>query len=370
MNILIICRCLSIGGAERVAASWINGLNILGHKVFVLTDTSIPQTYETDSGVNIIGAVNGIYSNLNYFKDIKNRYRYMRQISNIIDKYSIDAIVKVLHVNCIELLFARKFSKRKPPIILTDHNSYERPKSAPMPLSLYLNKFWINRLFDKVTVLTKRDKYITDKHKLKNVAVLYNPLFKKTHKIKSNDSNREKVILAIGRLDSWHYKGFDILIKAWNKVANKHLEWKLRIIGHGSESSKSFLYSLSEYPIQFEIQDFKKNISEEYANSEIFVLSSRYEGWGLVLVEAMSCGCACIACDYKGRQSEIIHNHKDGVLCNPEDINSLAESIENLIVNENERITLQRNAYGNIDRFSEPSVAKNLDFIIRTVVKK
>lgn len=367
MNILIICRCLSIGGAERVAASWANGLNRLGNKVYVMTDTSIQQTYELDSNIAVIPLPQELFQSTGWYRNIKLRLNFIKQVIHEVDINAIDVIIKVLYVNAIELLIAKYISKRKPPIIMTDHNAYERPECAPMSKKLKFNKFWLNRLFDKVTVLTKRDKEITDFHGLKNVEVLYNPLFQKP--INHISGNKEKIVLAVGRIDSWHYKGFDILIKAWNKICPSYPNWRLIIVGKGSKANKDWLYSLSEYPDQIEIKDFTPNITEEFHKASIFVLSSRYEAWGLVLVEAMSQGCACIACDYMGRQSEIITNNIDGILCRPENEESLSNSLDTLIRNTDLRRSIRNRASGNLVRFSEYIVANQLFNIIKDIVK-
>lgn len=367
MNILIICRCLSIGGAERVASCWANGLHKSGNKIYILTDTSVPQTYYLESGIEIISVPDGLNKPLGIKKSLTNRYSYIRLIKRTIDEKSIDAIVKVMHVNAIELLIATNLSKKKPPIILTDHNAYERPESTPMSLKMKFQKFWLNALFDKVTVLTQRDKYVAQKHHLKNVETLYNPLsLEQTHQ---TTIERGKTVLAVGRLDSWHVKGFDILIKAWNKICIQHPDWKLRIIGSGSRESIEFLKSLSTNINQLEIKDFTRNISQEYSQAQIFVLSSRYEAWGLVLVEAMSKGCACVACDYLGRQAEIIEDNKTGILCPPEDVNSLSDSINQLIFNSQLRLELQTNCTKSVNLFSEDKVATNLLKIIKDTIK-
>lgn len=362
MNILIICRCLSIGGAERVAVSWANGLQKLNHKIYILTDTSIPQTYKTDSGIKILSMPNYINNKQSFLNDITARFQLITQIKDIINKYQIDAIIKVMHVNAIELLISRLLSKRKLPIIMTDHNSYERPPSAPMSFKLKLQKFWLNQLFNTVTVLTNRDKEITDKHHLKNVKVLYNPLF--LSPIKDEYINRENIILSVGRIDSWHVKGFDILIKAWNLICNEFPHWRLRIVGNGSPSSVDLLYKLSQNKNQIEICGFTENISEEYRNAEIYILSSRFEGWGLGLIEAMSQGCACIACDYHGRQKEIITNKENGLLCQCENIEMLASTIKEMIENLSLRKHIQKNSPLWLNQFSEDRVAEKLEQII------
>lgn len=368
MNILIISRCLSIGGAERVATTWANGLSKKGNKLFFLTDTSIPQTYYLDHRVEIISSVDEPYRSKSLWESLKIRFSYTRQIKSIIEEKSIDVIVKVMHVNAIELLIAVHLSKRRPTIIMTDHNAYERPKSAPMSTISKFQKFWLNRLFDKVTVLTNRDKEITNNHNLTNVEVLYNPLSIQPLGDKKIPE-RKNIILAVGRLDSWHYKGFDNLIKAWNNICKRFPDWKLRIVGTGTESTKKFLKSLSTNMDQLEIVNFNQDITYEYRQASIFVLSSRYEGWGLVLVEAMSQKCACIACDFIGRQKEIIDNYDTGILCKPDDVNSLIRSIDNLISDSELRSKLQNNASKNIKRFSEEIVTENLLNIINKVIK-
>ncbi|WP_337804797.1 glycosyltransferase [Segatella sp.] len=86
-------------------------------------------------------------------------------------------------------------------------------------------------------------------------------------------------------------------------MGREHPDWYLRIVGHGDEEAVSYLKSLAAGIPNIEFKPYTPNIREEYQKASVFVLSSRYEGFGLVLTEAMSQGCDCIACDYKGRQS-------------------------------------------------------------------
>lgn len=365
MRVLIICRCLSIGGAERVAVSWANELQKSGDSVFILTDTSVPQTYTTHDDIVIIPLQN--YSD-NNSKGISGRFRVIKCFKRIIDKLDIDVIIKVMHVNGLELLIARKLSTKHPLLIMTDHNAYEALPPFSLSLKQKFQKFILNRFFDRVTVLTNRDKSITDKMGLKNVSVLHNPLFLLPEPCAT--VNKEKIVLAVGRLDSWHIKGFDILIRAWNLICKPFPEWKLRIIGHGSKKSIEYLESLAGGNSQFEILPFKSNIQDEYRKSSIFVLSSRAEGWGLVLVEAMSQRCACIACDFNGRQSEIISDKINGLICKPNDIKDLSSKISELISNESLRLSLQDNAILGLNRFGEKNIAQDLQNIILKKINK
>lgn len=367
MNILIFCNILSIGGAERVAVSWANGLSRLGHNVYIMADTTVPQTYATDPDITIIRRPTPKKGSVNIVSKLLYRVRLINFIRETINKYKIDAVIKVLHVNGLELLVASRLCKKRPVVIMTDHNSYERPASAPLSHTAKWQKFRLNKWFDHVTVLTKRDKEITDAKGLKNVSVLYNPLFLPVRE--QIDRNKEKTILAVGRLDVWQIKGFDVLVKAWDRICDKYPDWRLKIVGGGSDKIREMLYALMTHPDRMEIKQFTSDIVNEYRKAEVFVLSSRCEGWGLVLVEAMSQRCAVIACDYEGRQSEIISDGESGLLCPPDDVKSLSEKMEYLLSDPSAIKHLQENSTMNLERFSEENVAKNFEKIILNSMK-
>ena len=104
-------------------------------------------------------------------------------------------------------------------------------------------------------------------------------------------------------------------------------------------------------PHQFQLLGFKENIIDVYREAAIFVLSSRYEAFGLVLLEAMSQGCACIACDYKGRQHEIIRHENEGLLCMPEQVDDLVTKLNTVLTDIAYREKLQKNAIEASKRF-------------------
>ncbi|WP_265717212.1 glycosyltransferase, partial [Providencia rustigianii] len=141
---------------------------------------------------------------------------------------------------------------------------------------------------------------------------------------------REKIILAVGRLT--HQKGFDILISSWEIISKQYPNWKLRIVGSGEDEIKlkNMIMELS-LNSSVQIVPNTSNILAEYYTASYFILSSRFEGFGLVILEAQACGLPVISFDCDVGPSEIIQHNKSGWLCKPDDIQDLSLHIKNAI---------------------------------------
>ena len=174
------------------------------------------------------------------------------------------------------------------------------------------------------------------------MVVLPNPL---VFEIPTVVPKKKNVVLAVGRVDAWHVKGFDVLVNAWNSIALKCPSWELQIIGPGREESFAYLRSLVHPDLLDKNISFlgaRDNLLPYYQSASILVSSSRYEGLGMVIFEAMSQGCACVVSDYKGRQKEIIRNESEGIICKAEDVESLAGGISRMITDETYRKSVQK----------------------------
>ena len=370
---------LTGGGAERVAALWATGFINKGHQVGVVLNCKEGTriTYSIPKEVKMYNVYSVSYNyTLNWiinliFKKLHIDFFYLRQMSKVLYDFRPDMVVGVIQPWAE---WARKTRKGLDfSIINTEHNSFEKPANAiylPMTRKLYKQKYIINSRYDHVTVLTDADKKCIN-GKLTNVTVLPNPL---AFTPANNDVilKKQKTILAAGRLNVWHYKGFDLLINAWGKIAYLFPDWKLQIAGYDRNHAQQFLQDLADkvnLGTQIEFIGFQEDMKTIYQNASIFVLSSRYEGFGMVLIEAMSQGCASIACDYRGRAKEIITSEKEGIICPVEDIDALAVAIKKMIEDDAYRLMTQKNAIERSKFYSLNNIMDKWCEIIKKIEK-
>ena len=199
--------------------------------------------------------------------------------------------------------------------------------------------------FDKFVVLT--DDNVLEWN-TKNIDVIPNPL---TFYPDEKSSLTNKTVIAVGKQS--YQKGYDRLLQSWKIVHKKNPDWILKIFGKFDESQG--LVKLTENlklssSVQFFNED--KNIVERFLESSIFVLSSRYEGFGMVIIEAMACGLPAISFDCPCGPKEIISKNKDGFLIENGNIRAFASAINELIADENLRLQLGTNARENVKRFT------------------
>lgn len=340
MKIAIVVATLTDGGAERVAAMWAEGFAQRGNNVSVLlTGPTKKITYDVPSNVTLFN-VNPSKGDNKYLDHIRQRLFTVSSLHRKLKEINPDVTIGVMQPDLVSKALRGLSCK----FVSTEHNSFERPEGAPpMSKQLLKNKYEYNKKADIVTVLAKADVEFIG-NRLKNVRYLPNPLAFDPVEI---TPPKKKIILAVGRMDGWYVKGFDVLIKSWGKIFNKHPDWQMQIVGGSDTASKQYLQSLADsmgIGDQISLQPYRNNIVEMYREAAIFCLSSRYDGFGMVLIEAMSQGCACVACDFKGRQADILNNDDYGIICPPDNVDVLSEKLDLLISNDDLRSKLQKNA--------------------------
>ena len=178
--------------------------------------------------------------------------------------------------------------------------------------------------FEKLIVLTYGD--AQDWRQFSNdITIIPNPVTNYPEKVKSHDGTGRRII-SVGRL--YEQKGFDMLIEAFALIADKCPEWHIDIFGSGEDEQK-LRNNIAELSLNGRINILPptKRIYDEYQKSEFYVLSSRYEGYPLVLNEAMSCGIPCVAFRCKYGPEEAIEHGKNGLLAENGNTEDLAQQI-------------------------------------------
>ena len=210
----------------------------------------------------------------------------------------------------------------------------------------------IVRRFDKFVVLTNEDKGYWGG--LPNIEVIPNAGI---HVSKNYSEVKNKRVIAVGRLD--YQKGFDRLIQAWKLVQHtgRFSDWKLDIFGQG-EWREMLQQMIDKQGLQntVKINPPTNAILNEYVHSSLLVMSSNYEGFGMVLVEAMSCGVPVISFDCKCGPKDIIQPGINGLLVPNGDIQALADAMMKVMEDEAYRKMLSLNARKVVDTYSEQAV--------------
>lgn len=219
------------------------------------------------------------------------------------------------------------------------------------------SKMWMNvligklRRLDRFVVLTEPDRKAWKE--LERVEVIPNPLSFSTEKYSQQKNKR---IIAVGRY--CYEKGYDHLLKAWSIVQNSFDDWRLDVYGDGDRTSYDRM--IDEYKIDRERCSLNERISDvqsAFADSSFAVCSSRFEGFGLTIIEAMACGLPVVSFDCPWGPRSIISNGEDGILVKNGNVKKLAESMMNMIKNSETRVLMGKNAMNNVQRFGVDAVA-------------
>ena len=225
------------------------------------------------------------------------------------------------------------------------------------------SKLWMHSLLgrlkqlDRFVVLTESDKKAW--HELDNVEVISNPLSFASTTISSHANKR---VIAVGRY--CYEKGYDHLLQAWSIVQKRCPDWRLDVFGDGDRSAyEALIDQLGIDRSRCKLNQRTQNIQQEFERSAISVCSSRFEGFGLVIIEAMACGIPVVSFDCPWGPRTIINDGKDGALVENGNVNQLAEALLKLMTDDQLRTAMGSKACVSVRRFSIELIAdkwKNL----------
>jgi glycosyltransferase involved in cell wall biosynthesis len=231
------------------------------------------------------------------------------------------------------------------------------------------SKYWMHTLIgnlkklDRFVVLTENDKNLW--YELDHVEVIPNPLsFTST----TYNNLTSKRIIAVGRY--CHEKGYDHLLQAWASIQDQCPEWRLDVYGDGDRSTyHELLDRLGINSNRCALNPATPEIQKEFEGSSIAVCSSRFEGFGLVIIEAMACGIPVVSFDCPWGPRSIIQNDIDGLLVENGNVDKFAKAILRLVSNNDLRIKMGTNAKVNVQRFSIEAIANRWKALFEEVIK-
>lgn len=363
----IYTALLTKGGADRVLTEKANWLAEHGYEVGIVTDTQMgrPPVFHLSPKINLINldidfakeyGHNILMRTYLYYKLMK---EYKSKLKTVLDTEKPDIVITTMgrdldfltdiyQEGCIigEAHTTKHF--------LRNFHLMEQRGFPHKQIAGYWRKK-MNRKVQKlkaIVLLTKEDaeswKGTTRTYVIPN-SLPFEP------EEKGNLQNKQAI--AVGRYN--HAKGYEYLIEAWKIVNSNHPDWIINIYGSGElkEQVKKLIEQagLQNTMLMHEPTD---DIMDKYMESSICVVSSRYEGFSMVILEAMACGLPVISFDCPHGPRNIIKNGEDGILVEHLNSQALANNICYLIEHPEDRKALGEKAKENIKRFSRDNVMK------------
>lgn len=353
------------GGVARVLATKANYLvEKLGYEIHILTQNNgnSPLFYSFNNEIvwhDMILKGKKIKFFLNYKKELK---KYCQEINPdvivVADNGLKGYFVPILLGNEIPIIFESHGSK----FLELKKRRYSFFSKLILSFQLFCKEFG-GKKFTRFVVLSNES---WSEWNLKNTVVIPNPLVLKTE---DKATLQSKKVIAVARHS--YEKGLDRLLILWQKVAIKYPDWILEI--YGSKSKEVDLKQLaSDLGILNSVQFYKpvKNIEEKYLEASILVMTSRTEGFGMVLIEAMAFGLPVIAYDCPVGPGSIITNNVDGYLIENGNEEQFIEKLSALMENQDLRKQLGQNGQKAVLRFDIETIMNQWNTLFEEVKKQ
>jgi glycosyltransferase involved in cell wall biosynthesis len=280
----------------------------------------------------------------------RNYARYVRRLRRVLRRERYDYLVDVC--TAMSLLSLPASAGLPTRIISWEHFNAGVDWN---PVTTPLARWAASRFAHRVVVLTDGDKATFERRwRARNVVRISNPV---TIEAGEPSPLSEKRFLAVGRFSP--QKGYDLLLDAWARTKVRHDDWKLRIVGSGGEEA-AMRGQIERLRLagSVEILPPTRDVRMMYREASCFVLSSRFEGLPLVLLEAMAMGLPVVSFDCETGPREIVVDNLTGLLVPPEDTEALAAAIDRVAEDWDNRVSMGNAALVRSRLFSLDAIAR------------
>ena len=346
-----ITRC---GGTERVSIKIADLLKRQGRARIIflsLTESAAEPFFSMDDGISRYKLEDAwINPGPGYIKILPKLRKFLKE-------QDVDIIIDIdIVLDCLSLP-ASKGLKTK--VISWEHFNYQFEQSV-MYRRLIL-KYSIKRS-DYVVTLTERDKelYIQHLKRRERIQAIYNPI---EESVAAQEEKKEKWIITIGR--HVPQKGPEYLVETAERVLKKYLDWKWIVLGDG-EMREYLENEISRRQLdgRLILEGIVQNVGDYLQKAQIYVMTSRFEGLGLCLLEAKSHGLPCVAFDVPMGPAELIADGINGYLIPPFFCDEMEDKISRLIDNKELRDQFSGNAMLGMEKYREDYILNQWNQVI------
>ena len=365
MQLAFIIYAMQAGGAERVLSIMANHWAGKSHNItlIILEDDSRASFYDIDARIKQV-SLDAAGASKNRFTGILNNFRRLYKLRSAIRAAQPDTIISFMtETNVLTLIAAYGLST---PVVVTEHTD---PWTRSIAGAWKKLRNLMYPRASRVVVLNERAREYFDKSPRIKTVVLPNPVVIEADKgpvDRGYEASSGHLIIGMGRL-SWK-KRFDLLIRAYSRVASEYSDWNLMILGEGPEREP--LEALRDelgLNDRVKLPGAVKTPHVVLKRADMFVSSSELEGFPMALCEAMACGLPVVAAEYHSAVSDIIEDGQNGILVPTGDSEALAASMIRLIDDPRERKRLAENSVEIGTRYSVDAVMERWEQLLKGV---